>query len=101
MNIKRNPKEMKKRFWMFGALIGVCVVIVSGLYFFHKEKGSYTIAIIYNIKAFCLSIVENLQIIQTFFFLATAKTMIALANNPANTINGILFVIIPVTATSL
>ena len=38
MNIKRNPKEMKKRFWMFGALIGVCVVIVSGLYFFHKEK---------------------------------------------------------------
>ena len=38
MNIKRNPKEMKKRFWMLGALIGVCVVAASVLYFFHKEK---------------------------------------------------------------
>ena len=38
MNIKRNPKEMKKRFWMLGAMIGVCVVAVSVLYFFHKEK---------------------------------------------------------------
>ena len=38
MSIKRNPKEMKKRFWMFGALIGVCVVAASVLYFFHKEK---------------------------------------------------------------
>ena len=38
MSIKRNPKEMKNRFWMFGALIGVCVVAASVLYFFHKEK---------------------------------------------------------------
>ena len=38
MSIKRNPKEMKNRFWMFGTLIGVCVVAASVLYFFHKEK---------------------------------------------------------------
>ena len=38
MSIKRNPKEMKNRFWMFGALIGACVVAASILYFFHKEK---------------------------------------------------------------
>ena len=38
MSIKRNPKEMKNRFWMFGTLIGVCVVAASVLYFFQKEK---------------------------------------------------------------
>ena len=36
MDIKRKKKE--KRIQLFGALIGICVAVVSLLYFFHAEK---------------------------------------------------------------
>ena len=36
MGIKRKKKE--KRLQLFGALIGICVVVVSLFYFFHAEK---------------------------------------------------------------
>ena len=36
MDIKRKKKE--KRIRLFGALIGICVAVVSLLYFFHAEK---------------------------------------------------------------
>ena len=36
MDIKRKKKE--KRIQLFGALIGICVAVVSPLYFFHAEK---------------------------------------------------------------
>ena len=36
MDIKRNKKE--KRIQLFGCLIGICVAVVSLLYFFHAEK---------------------------------------------------------------
>lgn len=36
MDIKRNKKE--KRIQLFGGLIGICVAVVSLLYFFHAEK---------------------------------------------------------------
>ena len=36
MNIKRKKKE--KRIRLFGCLIGICVAVVSLLYFFHAEK---------------------------------------------------------------
>ena len=36
MDIKRNTKE--KRIWLVGGLIGICVAVVSLLYFFHAEK---------------------------------------------------------------
>ena len=36
MDIKRKTKE--KRIQLFGALIGICVAVVSLLYFFHAEK---------------------------------------------------------------
>ena len=36
MDIKRKTKE--KRIWLVGGLIGICVAVVSLLYFFHAEK---------------------------------------------------------------
>ncbi len=36
MDIKRKKKE--KRIQLFGALIGICVAVVSLCYFFHVEK---------------------------------------------------------------
>ena len=36
MGIKRKKRE--KRIQLFGALIGICVAVVSLLYFFHAEK---------------------------------------------------------------
>ncbi len=36
LDIKRNKKE--KRIQLFGGLIGICVAVVSLLYFFHAEK---------------------------------------------------------------
>ena len=36
LDIKRNTKE--KRIWLVGGLIGICVAVVSLLYFFHAEK---------------------------------------------------------------
>ena len=36
MDIKRKKKE--KRIRLFGCLIGICVAVVSLLYFFHAEK---------------------------------------------------------------
>ena len=36
LDIKRKKKE--KRIQLFGALIGICVAVVSLFYFFHAEK---------------------------------------------------------------
>ena len=36
LDIKRKTKE--KRIWLVGGLIGICVAVVSLLYFFHAEK---------------------------------------------------------------
>ena len=36
LDIKRKKNE--KRIQLFGALIGICVAVVSLLYFFHAEK---------------------------------------------------------------
>ena len=36
MDIKRKKNE--KRIQLFGGLIGICVAVVSLLYFFHAEK---------------------------------------------------------------
>ena len=36
LDIKRKKKE--KRIRLFGCLIGICVAVVSLLYFFHAEK---------------------------------------------------------------
>ena len=36
MGIKRKKRE--KRIQLFGALIGICVAVVSLCYFFHAEK---------------------------------------------------------------
>ncbi len=36
LGIKRKKRE--KRIQLFGALIGICVAVVSLLYFFHAEK---------------------------------------------------------------
>ena len=70
LGIKRKKRE--KRIQLFGALIGICVAVVSLCYFFHAEKAEAEkrmVEIVNYVKVQCSTtpIIMNLRNPKVFF----------------------------------